>query len=208
MRNPLLHCRRRARRHDARLPARARRRRCRGAGEARRLPARLPRRHGASLDARSCTSSGCSTNSSSCRTRRCRASACQIGDAALADGRLRPPADALQVHRADAAVGLPRLSSPAQAQRYPAFTCACRPKRSISSTRMEVSPACARTRRRPTRHPRRPRRRLRRPSFDRARARRAWRRGHRRADRRALVPHLAPRRGSATTSAAISRPGA
>ena len=47
--DPLLHRRRRAGRHDAGLPARARRHRCGGAGEARRLPARFPRRHGASL---------------------------------------------------------------------------------------------------------------------------------------------------------------
>ena len=55
-----------------RLSARPRRRRCRGAGEARRFLPRFPRRHHPSLDAcRSCTSSACSTISSSGRIRRC-----------------------------------------------------------------------------------------------------------------------------------------
>ena len=47
----LRHRRRRTRRHDARLLAGARRRRCRGAGEARRFLSRLSRRHHPSLDA-------------------------------------------------------------------------------------------------------------------------------------------------------------
>ena len=49
-RHPLLHRRRRAGGHDARLPAGARRHRRGGAGKARRLPARFPRRHRASID--------------------------------------------------------------------------------------------------------------------------------------------------------------
>ena len=48
----LRHRRRRAGRHDARLSAGPRRRRCHRAGEAQGLPARFPRRHRSSLDAR------------------------------------------------------------------------------------------------------------------------------------------------------------
>ena len=48
----VLHRRRRPRRDDARIPARAGGRSRRGAGEARRFLPRFPRRHGSSLDAR------------------------------------------------------------------------------------------------------------------------------------------------------------
>ena len=53
----------------------------RRAGEARRLPARLPRRHHPPLDARAdARARACSTTSCSCRTRRCRSCRAQVGD--------------------------------------------------------------------------------------------------------------------------------
>ena len=51
-----------------------------------------------------------------------------IGDTPITHRRFHPSADALQVHRADAAVGLPRISSPSTAGATRRSICACAPR--------------------------------------------------------------------------------
>ena len=165
----LLHRRRRTGRHDARLPARPRRRRRGGAGEARRLPARFPRRHRPPVDAGArCTSSACSTPSCAAaqKPRRCSA---QVGDDARPAGGLHAPADALQFiammpqwdfldFLADEARKLPDVPA-ADAGQGHGLLIERRARRRGAGTNA----------RRAARGPRRPHRRGRRPAFDRAR---------------------------------------
>ena len=53
----------------------------------------------------------------------------QIGAEHLQDGRFSPSADALQIRRADAAMGLPQLPGSSKASATKRSTCACRPTR-------------------------------------------------------------------------------
>src|SRR5262249_23985101 len=105
----LLHRGGRARRHDAGLPPRSCRRGRAGGGVARGLPPRLPRRHPPSPDAQGLlrrrphpaipppATSGSADAGGSGRRR------------VRPHRRLHPPPHLLQVPRADAAMGLPRL---------------------------------------------------------------------------------------------------
>ena len=186
------------------LPAGARRRRRRRAGEAQGFPARLPRRHHPSLDARADARARPARRvpQAAARSRR-RASVGPLRQPAGDHRRLPPPADALQVHRADAAVGLPefpRRAGPplsglpsADAGRGDGPDRGGRPRRRRARARRRTAPL---------EDPRRARRRLRRPPFRRARQGRPCGRDARRADGRAVVPAC---RASPTTA---SRPAA
>ncbi len=107
--------------------------------------------------------------------------------------RFFPSADALQIHRADAAVGLPRFPRRAWPQ-IPGL----RSAHADRSHRLDRGGRSCRRRARQQpgrrdRYPRRSHRGLRRSAFDAARARRLCRRGYRRAHGRALVPRVAAR---------------
>ena len=199
----MLHRRRRAGRHDARPPAGPRRRRRCGAREARRLPARLPRRHHPPVDARAdARARACSTSSCSGRTRRSGELAAHVGDDRGPGRRLHAPADALPVHRHHAAVGLPRL--PRAARRAATRRFHLRMEAEVDRPDRGGGTGRRRARRptpdRPARGPGRARRRRRRPPLDRPRERAGLRgRGPGRADRRALVARLARRRATPTS---------
>ena len=98
-----------------------------GAGEARRLPARLPRRHGPPVDpASSWTSSACSSAFLHAPAReRVEHSSGVDRRTQLPDRRFQPAADRATVHRLHAAMGFPRLSRRARRARCPASAAAC-----------------------------------------------------------------------------------
>ena len=108
--------------------------------EARRLPARLPRRHDPPVDAR---------GDARARAPRRVPASCPHQEAPQLTGvvrrrggpdrRLLPPADALPVHRLHAAVGLPRLPRRARAGAIPRSACGCAPRSPTSSRRTAAS---------------------------------------------------------------------
>ena len=125
---------------------------------------------------------------------------------APSDGRFPPSADALQIHRADAAMGLPQLPGRAWQALHDV-----RPAHAGRGDRPDRGEWAHRRRDRqdPGRRahdPRRPRCRVRRTPFDRARESRTQERRLRRADGRALVPLVAQGRATARTPSAISKP--
>ena len=103
-------------------PAGARRRRRDRAREARRLPARFPRRHHPSLDARrSCTSSACSRVAASCRTTRSTKLTGQVGGTPLTHRRFLLAAARARRSSRSCRSGTSSISSPSEAERYPSF---------------------------------------------------------------------------------------
>ncbi len=189
------HRRRRPGRHDARLPAGPRRHRRRGAGEARRFPARFPRRHHPSLDARDHVRARHSRRFPQAPASRGARARGPDRRRARRPRRFLASADALPLHRLDAAMGLSRFprragaplsglsSQDARARHRPhhgAWPCAWSSCRDAGGSARDQG---------------RSRRRRRRPPLRCADARRAEGRGFRRADGRALVPPLqAPER--------------
>ena len=132
----------------------------------------------------------------------------QVGDDHHRACRLQPPADALQIHRADAAMGFSRFSGRAR-QELSGLRSAYedggdRPDRGGRPRRRRARENAGRR----ARDPRRSHGRLRRPAFDAARARRLPGRGHRRADGRSLVPRLAARKRHERRPSAIWKPAA
>ena len=122
VRVPVRGGRRRSGRHDAGVAPRACRRARRRAREARRLPPRLPRRHDPSVDARAHARARPARRvPEAAAPGGARSSAGASAARRVTDRRLHAPADALQVPRADAAVGLPRLPRRAGARAIPTF---------------------------------------------------------------------------------------
>ena len=96
---------RRPGRHDVGLSSGPRRRGCDGAGKAQGFPARFPRRHGASLYPADHARAGAARKISQAAAQQDQDR--QSGDRrpAFHRRRFRPPADRLQIHRPDAAMG-------------------------------------------------------------------------------------------------------
>ena len=111
------------------LPARACRRRCDRAGEARATSCATSAATRASVDARRDGTTG-PARRASWRGRTTRRTSCARTSRRQRSRarRLRAPADALQVHRADAAVGLPGLPARRRPSAIPASSCCWTPR--------------------------------------------------------------------------------